>query len=321
MSTEKELHVTEGDSATATYVKPNKKNIFKERYELFEQKKGNAALVVGRVLDKPVFNHKKNAETFYEVSLRVNRDNSKKDSFDILDVIISDYIVEDIEALVGKTLVVSGELRSMYNICTTGDKGIRGNKKIDLVTEQKRAKNKNKARNQENTELQKELDMNGVQKDFETGMKMTDKYADKNRLCIHVFAESVEIVKDSFNHANYIKLNAVLSKDPVKRRTPSKKMDIADLFLKRNAGRGINYYFPSIAWRRNAIFSERLQRGDEVYIVGRLQSRQYVKKVTEQGERPDRRTVHEISIVSIELVSKVSRESDKEPDAVNKEEE
>lgn len=42
---------------------------------------------------------------------------------------------------------------------------------------QKRAKNKNKARNQENTELQKELDMNGVQKDFETGMKMTDKYA------------------------------------------------------------------------------------------------------------------------------------------------
>lgn len=241
MSTEKELLVTEGESATSVTkladVKVKTKDIFREKFETLNT--ANSVLLIGHVEDNPVYTHSKNAEKFYEITLKVKRNNQKKESFDLLDVVISDYIVEDVMGLEKKTIVVVGELRSRYN--------------------------------------------------------------DDNRLCVQVFAENVEIVHDNTMHRNIVYVTTGLSKKPIQRLTPSRKMNIADLFLRKEMPHGINYYFPAIAWRRNAIFSGRLTENDTVTIFGRLQSRDYVKKTSEKENKPDIRTLHEISIIRIEL--------------------
>lgn len=238
MSTEKDLITPEKESAIKLADKKVKtKDIFREKFKTLNTTDG--VLLIGQVEDTPVYTHSKNAEKFYEINLKVERNSQKKESFDLLDVVISDYIVEDVMGLENKTIVVMGELRSRYN--------------------------------------------------------------DDNRLCVQVFAENAEIVPDDTVHRNVVYITTGLSKKPVQRLTPSRKMNIADLFLKKEMPHGINYYFPAIAWRRNAIFSGRLTENDTVNIFGRLQSRDYVKKTTEKGETPDIRTIHEISIIRIEL--------------------
>lgn len=251
MSTEKELIITEGESAMAeiksTVTKSKKGNLFREKYELLKQSR-DGVLFIGQVDDNPVFSHQKNAENFYDVSLKVKRTNSEKETFDFLNAVISDYIVEDVDGLKGKTIVVAGELRSRYD--------------------------------------------------------------EDKRLCVQIFAENVEIVKDTTAHRNIVYVNARLSKDPVPRKTPRRKMDITDLFLKKETPHGVNYYFPAIAWRRNAVFSGRLHADNMVSIFGRLQSRDYVKK----DSPTDKRTVHEISITQIELIPTAKNE-EQETDA------
>ena len=68
-------------------------------------------------------------------------------------------------------------------------------------------------------------------------------------------------------------------------------------------------YMPCIAWGRNARFSGNLAVGDNIKIWGRIQSREYQKKISE--EETVTKTAFEISISKMEVIQK-DEQSDSE---------
>ena len=65
-------------------------------------------------------------------------------------------------------------------------------------------------------------------------------------------------------------------------------------------------YIPIIAWGRNARFAKNLHVGDNVKIWGRIQSRTYQKRISE--EETITKTAYEVSINRMELVEKEEKE-------------
>ncbi|MBR6693124.1 MAG: single-stranded DNA-binding protein, partial [Clostridia bacterium] len=64
-------------------------------------------------------------------------------------------------------------------------------------------------------------------------------------------------------------------------------------------------YIPCIAWGRNARFCRSFEVGEKVAIEGRIQSREYVKKIDESLQ--EQKTAFEISISKISTGSNVLR--------------
>lgn len=62
---------------------------------------------------------------------------------------------------------------------------------------------------------------------------------------------------------------------------------------------------PCIAWGRNARYVSELGVGEKVYLTGRIQSRQYQKKIDD--ETSETRTAFEISISQISIEDNVER--------------
>ena len=111
----------------------------------------------------------------------------------------------------------------------------------------------------------------------------------KNRLVLSVFAREVEFVED----------DGYICKPPVYRKTPLGR-EIADLLIAVNRPYGKSDYIPCICWGRNARYASAFQVGGHVLIWGRIQSREYVKKINE--EETQKRTAYEISVSKLEYV-------------------
>ena len=58
-------------------------------------------------------------------------------------------------------------------------------------------------------------------------------------------------------------------------------------------------YIPAIAWGRNAKFAQHLEIGQNIKIYGRIQSRNYQKKLNET--ETDVKTAYEVSISKMEI--------------------
>lgn len=116
---------------------------------------------------------------------------------------------------------------------------------------------------------------------------------DKNRLLLYVFAESIEFV-DYNEDINQIIISGFLCKEPVYRKTP-KGRQVSDLLIASNRKYGKSDYIPCIAWGREAIYSTNMHIGDNIEIIGRLQSREY-KKDNESH------IAYEVSVSKIDLV-------------------
>jgi len=112
------------------------------------------------------------------------------------------------------------------------------------------------------------------------------------KLIISVFAKTIELTEEDEN--NYITLKGVLCKAPNPRRTPMGR-EICDLMLAVNRRYGRSDYIPCIAWGRNASIASEWGVGDVVTLIGRLQSRKYVKAL-ESGESIEK-IAFEVSIV------------------------
>lgn len=119
----------------------------------------------------------------------------------------------------------------------------------------------------------------------------------KNKLNVVVFAREIEIVEEGFYYENYIFLEGFLCKSPVKRTSPMGR-DICDMMLAVNRMYNKSDYVPCIAWGRNANFAETLTVGTKVFIEGRIQSREYKKRL-EDG-MVEMRKAFEISILKLE---------------------
>ncbi|MBO5045341.1 MAG: single-stranded DNA-binding protein [Clostridia bacterium] len=101
----------------------------------------------------------------------------------------------------------------------------------------------------------------------------------RSRLMLTVFVrELVEGTEEK--NPNSIVLSGYICKPPVYRTTPFNR-EIADLLVAVNRAYNKSDYIPCIAWGRNARFVQNLKVGDKVALSGRIQSREYQKKLSE----------------------------------------
>ena len=121
----------------------------------------------------------------------------------------------------------------------------------------------------------------------------------KNRLVLSVFARELEILDSDYDEdaANQIFLDGYICKEAIYRKTPLGR-EIADLLVAVNRSYGKSDYIPCICWGRNARFASTFEVGTHVQIWGRIQSRDYVKKLSET--QVEQRTAYEVSVSKIE---------------------
>lgn len=121
----------------------------------------------------------------------------------------------------------------------------------------------------------------------------------KNRLVLSVFARELEFIEEEVENAktNQIFLDGYICKPPVYRKTPLGR-EIADLLIAVNRPYGKSDYIPCICWGRNARFASSFEVGGHAQIWGRIQSREYVKKLNEFES--ERRVAYEVSVSKLD---------------------
>lgn len=122
-----------------------------------------------------------------------------------------------------------------------------------------------------------------------------------NKLVLTVFVRDIShISEDEIDgkNSNYIYLNGYICKSPVYRVTPFGR-EITDILVAVNRAYNKSDYIPCIAWGRNARFSNSLETGANIKIWGRIQSREYQKKISENETVT--KTAYEISVSKMEL--------------------
>ena len=106
----------------------------------------------------------------------------------------------------------------------------------------------------------------------------------KNKLVLSVFAREIDFVDEIGENtkSNQIYLDGYICKEPVYRKTP--------------LGREI----PCICWGRNARYASNFEVGARCAVWGRIQSREYMKKISE--EELEKRIAYEVSVSKLELM-------------------
>lgn len=132
-----------------------------------------------------------------------------------------------------------------------------------------------------------------------------------NRLILTVFAREINFIEDDtrVKNPNQIYLNGYICKRPIYRTTPFGR-EITDLLIAVNRPYNKSDYIPSIAWGRNARYAENLEIGRNVKVWGRIQSREYQKKL-ENGEVINK-IAYEISISKMEILGDTHNVSEDE---------
>ena len=123
----------------------------------------------------------------------------------------------------------------------------------------------------------------------------------KNRLGLSGFARELEFMEQEEEDvkSNQIFLDGYICKEPIYRKTPLGR-EIADLLIAVNRSYGKSDYIPCICWGRNARFASSFTVGSHVQIWGRIQSREYVKKLNEL--ETEKRVAYEVSVSKIEYL-------------------
>ena len=124
----------------------------------------------------------------------------------------------------------------------------------------------------------------------------------KSRLMLTVFLREL-VDEDPDKNPNNILLSGYICKPPVYRTTPFNR-EIADVLVAVNRAYNKSDYIPCIAWGRNARFVKSLAVGDRIAVAGRIQSREYQKKLSDTDVKT--MTAYEVS------VSKLAAFDDKE---------
>ena len=123
----------------------------------------------------------------------------------------------------------------------------------------------------------------------------------KNRLVLSVFVRELTFVEEADDSikTNQIFLDGYICKPPVYRKTPLGR-EIADLLLAVNRPYGKSDYIPCICWGRNARYASAFEVGGHVLIWGRIQSREYMKRIGEN--ETEKRIAYEVSVSKLEYI-------------------
>ena len=126
----------------------------------------------------------------------------------------------------------------------------------------------------------------------------------KNKLVLSIFVRELRFIEEDEmpeeqSKSNQIFLDGFVCKPPIYRKTPLGR-EIADVLVAVNRAYNKSDYIPCIAWGRNARFAGGLEVGSHLQVSGRVQSREYTKKIGE--DEVERRVAYEVSVSKIDLV-------------------
>lgn len=137
----------------------------------------------------------------------------------------------------------------------------------------------------------------------------------KNRLILSVFVREFEEVTEEkefgFEDENLISIDGYVCKQPTYRKTPLSREN-ADILLAVNRPYGKSDYIPCIAWGRNARFASSLEVGTKLQIGGRIQSREYQKRISD--EECETRIAYEVSVSKLVEVEETEEEDEQSKD-------
>ena len=121
----------------------------------------------------------------------------------------------------------------------------------------------------------------------------------KNRLVLSVFVREISFMEEEPDgtKTNSIWLDGYICKEPIYRTTPLGR-EIADLLLAVNRPYGKSDYIPCICWGRNARYASGFEVGEHVQLLGRIQSREYVKRISDT--ETEKRVAYEVSVSKLE---------------------
>ena len=122
-----------------------------------------------------------------------------------------------------------------------------------------------------------------------------------NRLVLSVFVRELRFIDEDeeFLPTNQIFLDGFICKPPVYRKTPLGR-EIADVLLAVNRPYGKSDYIPCICWGRNARYASAFMVGGHVLLWGRIQSREYMKRISETES--EKRVAYEVSVSKLEYI-------------------
>ena len=155
-------------------------------------------------------------------------------------------------------------------------------------------------------------DWEGQYVKIEGQFRSYSKHAEnENHLILSVFArefEKIETLPFS-DDENHIFLDGFVCKEPIYRKTPLGR-EIADLLIAANRPYGKSDYIPCICWGRNARFAGNLGVGTHITLEGRIQSREYKKRISDT--ETETRVAFEVSVSEINVVEKTEDNENEE---------
>lgn len=143
---------------------------------------------------------------------------------------------------------------------------------------------------------------------IEGQLRSYNKFVDGiNRLILTIFTRDLKPIETISKTPNQIYIEGFICKSPIYRTTPFGR-EITDLLIAVNRSYNKSDYIPAIAWGRNARFSNIFNVGVHIKLWGRIQSREYEKKVSD--DNTIRRIAYEVSISKMEKMEKKDREEE-----------
>lgn len=122
--------------------------------------------------------------------------------------------------------------------------------------------------------------------------------SERSRLVLSVFAREVNFVNEVYCNENDIFLDGFVCKPTIYRKTPLGR-EIADLLLAVNRPYGKSDYIPCLLWGRNARYAESFEVGERIKVWGRIQSRDYQKRISD--DEFEKRVAYEVSVCKVEI--------------------
>ena len=151
---------------------------------------------------------------------------------------------------------------------------------------------------------------------IEGQLRSYNRYVDgNNKLLLTIFARDLYIphTEDELlelkKKPNEIYIDGYVCKPAIYRTTPFGR-EITDLLVAVNRPYNKSDYIPCIAWGRNARFCSKLNVGDHIKIWGRIQSREYQKRLSDGSVLS--KVAYEVSISKLEYFENENNREDSE---------
>ncbi len=123
--------------------------------------------------------------------------------------------------------------------------------------------------------------------------------AQKRHLKHYLFATELRpgAPEGKYSDTNYIYLDGNICKKPIYRFTPTGRA-ITDFIIVVNSANYKSNYIPCICWGKTALAVAELPIGAHIEVIGRIQSRVYLKQFSEVSA--EKRIAYEVSVIRLE---------------------